>query len=93
MVDTGIGFGKTFTHNLLVLKNASIFHSLGVGILIGASRKAFIGQITFEQDALNRLGGSLAVANFVANAGIQMHRMHDVVESIDQNLINTAIQN
>jgi dihydropteroate synthase len=77
-VDPGIGFGKTVTHNLQLLQRISLFHSLGCPILLGASRKKFIGTIGGEP----RLAGSLAVAMAGVAQGVQMLRVHDVDETI-----------
>jgi dihydropteroate synthase len=76
-VDPGIGFGKTVTHNLQLLQRISLFHSLGCPILLGASRKRFVGAIGGEP----RLAGSLAVALAGAAQGVQMLRVHDVDET------------
>jgi dihydropteroate synthase len=77
-VDPGIGFGKTITHNLALLQRISLFHSLGCPILLGASRKKFIGTIGGEP----RLAGSLAVALAGVAQGVQMLRVHDVDETV-----------
>ena len=77
-VDPGIGFGKTVTHNLALLQRISLFHSLGCPILLGASRKKFIGAIGGEP----RLAGSLAVALAGVAQGVQMLRVHDVDETL-----------
>ncbi len=80
-VDPGIGFGKTLAHNLALLARLSLFHNLGVPVLLGASRKRFIGTIATESDAAKRLPGSLAVALAGAAQGVQMIRVHDVAET------------
>jgi dihydropteroate synthase len=77
VVDPGIGFGKTLAHNLALLGALSIFHGLGCPLLLGASRKSFIGKLT-GADADNRLPGSLAAALLGAAQGAQMLRVHDV---------------
>lgn len=81
MVDPGIGFGKTVKHNLALLDQISIFHALGVAVLLGASRKSFIGAVSGEKDAANRLAGSISVAVNAARAGVQFLRVHDVAET------------
>ena len=78
IVDPGIGFGKTLEHNLTILRGIAIFHSLGCPILLGASRKRFIGAIGGGEDARDRLGGSVAVALFGARQGVQILRVHDI---------------
>ncbi len=78
IVDPGIGFGKTLERNLTILRGIAIFHGLGCPILLGASRKRFIGTIGGGQDAADRLGGSVAVALFGARQGVQILRVHDI---------------
>lgn len=80
-VDPGIGFGKTLQHNLALLSRLSLFHNLGVPVLLGASRKRFIGTLSSESDAQKRLPGSLAVALAGVAQGMQMIRVHDVAET------------
>ncbi|WP_296418508.1 dihydropteroate synthase [Pseudooctadecabacter sp.] len=77
IVDPGIGFGKTLDHNLTLLKNLSIFHSLGCAVLLGASRKRFIGTIGNAPEARDRMPGSVAVALHGVRQGMQMLRVHD----------------
>ena len=80
-VDPGIGFGKTLQHNLALLARLSLFHNLGVPLLLGASRKRFIGTLATESDAAKRLPGSLAVALAGVAQGAHMIRVHDVAET------------
>lgn len=80
-VDPGIGFGKTLEHNLALLARLSLFHALGVPVLLGASRKRFIGTIGAEAEAARRMPGSLAVALQGLAQGVQMLRVHDVAET------------
>ena len=80
-VDPGIGFGKTTDHNLALLAGISLFHGLGCPILLGASRKRFIGVIGNEQDAAARMPGSVAVALGAAAQGVQLLRVHDMKET------------
>jgi dihydropteroate synthase len=77
IVDPGIGFGKTLAHNLALLGASSIFHGLGCAVLLGASRKSFIGTLT-GADVEDRLPGSLAAALLAAGQGVQVLRVHDV---------------
>lgn len=79
--DPGIGFGKTLDHNLALLGSLSMFHGLGVPVLLGASRKRIIGSITGKLDPKERLAGSLAVAIAGASQGVQIVRVHDVDET------------
>jgi len=78
IVDPGIGFGKTVAHNLILLRGIAIFHTLGCPILLGASRKRFIGEIGGGADVTDRVSGSVAVALFAARRGVQMLRVHDI---------------
>ena len=80
-VDPGIGFGKTLQHNLTLLNRLSLFHDLGLPVLLGASRKRFIGTIGAEAEAARRMPGSLAVALAGVAQGMQMIRVHDVAET------------
>uniref|UniRef100_UPI00404814F6 dihydropteroate synthase n=1 Tax=Yoonia sp. TaxID=2212373 RepID=UPI00404814F6 len=77
VIDPGIGFGKTQDHNLTLLRNVSLFHALGCPILLGASRKRFIGTIGGGQDAKDRVAGSVAVALHGLSQGVQILRVHD----------------
>ena len=78
--DPGIGFGKTRDHNLAILQRISLFHGLGVPILLGASRKRFIGTLGNAPEAKNRAPGSVAVALAAIAQGVQIVRVHDVAE-------------
>jgi len=77
-VDPGIGFGKSLDHNLALLSGLSLFHGLGVPVLLGASRKRIIGSITGKRDPKERVPGSIAVALAGAAQGVQVLRVHDV---------------
>ncbi len=83
IVDPGIGFGKTLEHNLTLLQNLSLFHGLGCPILLGASRKRFIGTIGGTEEARNRAPGSVAVALAGVAQGVQILRIHDVRETAE----------
>jgi len=78
--DPGIGFGKTLEHNLAILQRISLFHGLGVPILLGASRKRFIGTLGNAPEAQDRAPGSVAVALAAIAQGVQIIRAHDVAE-------------
>ena len=80
IIDPGIGFAKTLEHNLTILKGLSIFHGLGCPILLGASRKKFIGTIGLENNSLKLNSGSVTVALEAINQGVQILRVHDVFE-------------
>ncbi|CUH65614.1 Dihydropteroate synthase [Thalassovita gelatinovora] len=81
MVDPGIGFGKTLDHNLALLKRISLFHSLGCPILLGVSRKKFIGTLGNAPDPADRAAGSVALALAAVAQGVQVLRVHDVFET------------
>jgi len=81
IVDPGIGFGKTMQHNLTLLRNLSLFHGLGCPILLGASRKRFIGTLSGQDQASKRVPGSIAVALAGVAQGVQMLRIHDVADT------------
>lgn len=81
LVDPGIGFGKTLEHNLTLLRGISLFHGLGCPILLGASRKRFIGTISGAGTADTRMAGSVSVALHGAAQGVQVLRVHDVTET------------
>ncbi|WP_072387351.1 dihydropteroate synthase [Hyphomicrobium sp. CS1BSMeth3] len=81
IIDPGIGFGKTLAHNLELLAGLTLLHGLGVPVLLGASRKSFIGMLTGEKDARHRVPGSIAAALAGASQGAQILRVHDVAET------------
>ena len=76
--DPGLGFGKTLTHNLALISHTSLFHGLGVPLLIGASRKRFIRGISGGELPASREPGSQAAALAAAAQGAQLFRVHDV---------------
>jgi dihydropteroate synthase len=78
VVDPGIGFGKTLGHNLALLSSLSIFHGFGCPVLLGASRKSFIGRLSGGAPADRRMPGSVAAALLGATQGVQILRVHDV---------------
>jgi dihydropteroate synthase len=78
VADPGIGFGKSFSHNLEVLRQFSLYHALGVPLLMGLSRKGFIGALTGEKVAGNRIHGSIGGAVWSALNGAHILRVHDV---------------
>lgn len=82
-LDHGIGFGKTDEHNLALLSAIPMFGTSGRPVLIGASRKSFIGRMTGQEQPEKRLAGSLAVAAFAILRGARILRVHDVKESCD----------
>jgi dihydropteroate synthase len=78
IVDPGIGFGKNIEHNLDLLRNLDAIVDLGFPILIGASRKTFIGRITGVQEARERIFGTVATTVLAYERGATFFRVHDV---------------
>lgn len=76
-LDPGIGFGKTHQHNLTLLADCHRFHELGCPLLVGHSRKGFIGKIIGDKTA-DRTAGGIGVSLALANQGVQVLRVHDV---------------
>lgn len=81
IVDPGIGFGKTVAHNLALIAGLSLFHGLGCPVLLGVSRKKFIGTLGNAPDSDDRLPGSLAIALRAVEQGVQIIRAHDIAET------------
>ena len=80
IIDPGIGFGKTLKHNLTLISKISLFHSLGFPILVGTSRKKFINQISGKYDSIDRTGGTVASILFLLSQGVQIFRVHNVID-------------
>ena len=80
ILDPGIGFGKNLKHNITLIKNISIYHSLGLPILLGLSRKRFIKELSGDNDSSLRTGGTISSSIFAMMQGIQLLRVHDVNE-------------
>ncbi len=91
MVDPGIGFGKTVDHNLEILARLREFKALGKPLVIGVSRKAFIGKISGAPQG-ERLPGSLAVAVLAVREGADFVRVHDVAETVQALRLEEAIR-
>lgn len=79
--DVGIGFGKTTDHNMQLLTTLALHHGLGCPILLGASRKTFVAKLSRGEPPRDRLGGTLAAHLAGLDAGAQIIRVHDVVET------------
>lgn len=90
-VDPGIGFGKSATTNEELLRLGGVFRSLGYPVLVGASRKSFIGLRTGVDDAERRLAGSLAAALIAARGGARIVRVHDVAETRQALALSDAV--
>tara|TARA_B110000008_G_scaffold74345_1_gene75422 strand:+ start:716 stop:1768 length:1053 start_codon:yes stop_codon:yes gene_type:complete len=80
IIDPGIGFGKNLKHNMNLISNISIFHTLGFPILVGNSRKKFIKELSGKNDTKNRIGGTVASSLYLMMQGVQILRIHDVSE-------------
>jgi dihydropteroate synthase len=80
-IDPGIGFGKSFKHNLELMRQLTLFHGLGVALLVGLSRKGIVGAVTGEKTAVKRVSGSLGGALQAAMMGVHLLRVHDVLET------------
>jgi dihydropteroate synthase len=83
IIDPGIGFGKTIEHNLKLLANIDKFVKTGYRVLIGPSRKRFIGKLTGKEDPADRTFGTAAAVALCAAGGVSIVRVHDVAEMID----------
>ncbi|MCP1168892.1 dihydropteroate synthase, partial [Limimaricola sp. ASW11-118] len=81
LVDPGIGFGKDLQHNLALLRGLPLFHGLGLPLLLGVSRKRFIGTLSGAEAPKGRMPGSVAVALLAAQQGVHVLRVHDVEET------------
>ncbi len=81
-LDPGIGFGKTLAHNLQILEQLALFHGLGCALLLGVSRKSFIGRLSGNPPPKDRVPGSLAAGLAGIERGVQILRVHDVAETL-----------
>ena len=92
VVDPGIGFGKTVEHNLELLRGLPELATYGSPVLVGASRKNFIGQILGRDNPAERGAGSLGVAAWAAMQGVHILRVHDVIDTCDAcRLVDTLL--
>jgi dihydropteroate synthase len=90
-VDPGIGFGKTVEHNLELLRATPEFVATGLPVLVGPSRKAFIGRLDAGADEADRIGGTIAACLAAMGGGAAMVRVHDVREVVQAVRIAAAI--
>lgn len=81
VLDVGIGFGKTVEHNLELLRHLERYKNHGRPLLLGVSRKSFIGKILGEKSTGDRLAASLACVCWGMTAGVRLFRVHDVIET------------
>ena len=80
ILDPGIGFGKNLKHNITLINNISIFHSLGFPVMLGISRKRFIKDLSRNNDSKERLGGTISSSLYAMMQGVQILRVHDFNE-------------
>ena len=92
MIDPGIGFGKTLQHNIEILRRLKEFKVLGFPIVVGASRKAFIGKLLNMDEPSERLSGTLGAGVWSALNGASVLRVHDVKETVEALKIVEALQ-
>jgi dihydropteroate synthase len=92
VIDPGIGFGKTIEHNLELLRRLPDLASLGYPVLVGASRKRFVGVITGEEEPRKRTVGSVAAAVWAVSRGAAVVRVHDVLETAQALRLVSAIE-
>jgi len=78
--DPGLGFSKSTNHNISILKNIERFTKQGFPVLLGPSRKRFIGEILSEENPLDRLQGTSAIVCRCVHAKVAMVRVHDISE-------------
>ena len=91
-IDPGIGFGKTLEHNLELLRNIHKFVDTDYRVLIGTSRKSFIGKITGKENPAERIFGTAASVALCVAAGVSIVRVHDVAEMVDMVKVVNAIE-
>jgi dihydropteroate synthase len=91
-VDPGIGFGKSATGNLQLLQQLEVLHRFSCPILLGTSRKSFIGAILGREDPGQRLAGTLATVALAVSQGVQLFRVHDVSAAYDAAMVAWAIR-
>ena len=93
IIDPGIGFGKTFEHNLEIIHNLAEFKILGKPVMVGPSRKAFLGKILGDVSSEKRLEGTAAAVAISIMNGAHMIRVHDVREMVKVAKVADAIKN
>jgi len=90
-IDPGIGFGKTLEHNLLLLRNIDKFVETGYKVLIGTSRKSFIGKITGQKTPSDRIFGTAAAVAICAAAAVSIVRVHDLAQMAEVLKVTNAV--
>ncbi len=91
-IDPGIGFGKTLEHNLLLLRDINKFFATDYRVLVGTSRKSFIGKLTGKEKPGERIFGTAATVALCAASGVSIVRVHDVAEMVDVVKVVNAIE-
>ncbi len=91
IVDPGIGFGKLLEHNLALLGHIEVLVELGVPVMVGPSRKRFIGQLCRQEDPEHRLGGTIAAVLSACRGGASIFRVHDVASVVQALKVARAI--
>jgi dihydropteroate synthase len=91
LIDPGFGFGKTLDHNYQLLKHLHKFNRFTMPLLVGMSRKSMIGNL-LKREVNQRLAGNIATATIAASAGVDIIRVHDVVETMDAVKIVNKLQ-
>jgi len=90
-IDPGMGFGKTVEHNLQLLRNMDKFVATNYRVLVGTSRKNFIGKITGKEKPAERLFGTAATVALCVGSGVSIVRVHDVAEMVEVVTITNAV--
>lgn len=92
IIDPGIGFGKLLEHNLALLNKVSVLTELGVPVMVGPSRKRFIGELSGQSNPDLRLGGTIAACLAASRGGASIFRVHDVAETVQALKVARAIE-
>jgi dihydropteroate synthase len=90
MVDPGIGFGKTLEHNLELLRRLDRIATIGFPVVIGTSRKSFLGRLTGREDPHDRVAATVATTVLALERGASVFRVHDVAPTRDALAVATA---
>ncbi|MHC4271982.1 MAG: dihydropteroate synthase, partial [Planctomycetota bacterium] len=91
-IDPGIGFGKKIEHNLELLRNITRFVETEYRVLVGTSRKSFIGTLTGKNDPAERIFGTAATVAHCVAKGVSIVRVHDVAEMVDVVKVANALE-
>ncbi len=91
VLDPGIGFGKTLAHNLALLRDLDSVTNLGFPVLVGASRKNFLGKLTGAEEAKDRVAATVATTEMSYERGAKFYRDHDVRATADALAVAVAV--